>query len=336
MFRAQESIKSPSSLNLFELPRDNCERVQIAIVVTAIVLTILGGLAFQITYPDALSFMNLSSVKIGLVTGGVALVAITSVSIAIKRYKVDEGRSETSVESRSETRTEVIVETRSEVEKASPLAQLNKFAQATEEDLKVSRKPFPPQGKLVSPRTVECRNRLVQTLKEKGKILGEAIDNGDCFFDAFAQSINKLQNSNHTANSLRLIVSDQANELHKATNGVNWINDKLRRDYALTYKTYLTDIQFGSDFRVGPYWGMHGVCGRLLSDYFRVNLVVYDQAASDPLSHEDLLNAQEMDPNFVDEIIYSEGQTDYPTNLSNPQTVEMGLYPGHYMPVFTL
>lgn len=324
MFYSKESARSASCLKFFELPRDNCEKVQIAIVITAIVLTILGGLAFQITYPDALSFMNLSSVKIGLVTGGVTLVAVASVSLTIKRCKIAGGRDESGVE------------TRSEMEKTSPLDQLNKFARATDEDLAVSQKPFPPQEKLVSRRTLECRKRLIQTLKEKGKILGEAIDNGDCFFDAFAQSINKLLNLKHTVNTLRSLVSQLANDLHKASNGQNWIKDQLRGDYSLTYETYLTDIQFGADFRVGPFWGIHKVCGRLLSDHFKVNLVVYDQDVSDPLSGEDLRAIQENDPNFVEEIIYSEGETGYPADLAYPQTVEMGLYPGHYMPVFTL
>lgn len=206
------------------------------------------------------------------------------------------------------------------------------FEQVGEEDFtdtKASKKAnlVDLDGKLVSLRTFKCMQKLKKELTALGKTYGNAIDNGDCFWDAFAQGLNKILGKNVTIKELRQQVSDEIQKLDKGPDRDNWVKKSMKSDFMDTYEDYRDRVAYTCDelLKKGSsaiVWGQEDRDGRILCHLYKVNLTVFSAGCI-----EDKLSKMDDDDNF-----YSDKRDVLP-NKPYANTVEIGLYPGHFFPV---
>ncbi|MBS4170263.1 Uncharacterized protein NEOC95_000984 [Neochlamydia sp. AcF95] len=165
-----------------------------------------------------------------------------------------------------------------------------------------------------------CLERLKGDLAAIDKDYGTAIDNGDCFFDAFAQALNKKLNKSLTLTDLRRKVSEYVNALPSQN---NWIKDSLKEEYGNidSYESYIKGIKHNSSEAEKnggyPIWGKPEIDGIILCQLYHVNLKVYEVGDG----------GDGMDGLWVAEL-------EYPLNTPYDTTVELALYPGHFLPVY--
>lgn len=133
------------------------------------------------------------------------------------------------------------------------------------------------------------KRRLLLAAIHNGFSLGKALSKGDCFFDACAQTLNRIFGTNmHTVKSLRLLCHQyavtldarcEANPQHNS----NWIG-KLFND-GQRYQEYLANIQFTAQEREAgaglgtdqlAVWGEPHIDGRIICQQLNVKLHVIE------------------------------------------------------------
>lgn len=186
-------------------------------------------------------------------------------------------------------------------------------------------------GKRISERTINCLKKLEATLQSLGKTYGNAIDNGDCFFDAFAKSLALVLNLQVTIKELRQIVSDYVNQLDQGPEEKNWIKKMNGKEYAEidAYEIYKKRLDYTFEEALQkkwhlPSWANQRREGVILCRHYKVNLKIYEVGCLDdhPSKMKDVNNFWTSDPEI------------FPKNETYEHTIEMGLYPGHFLPVF--
>jgi hypothetical protein len=115
-----------------------------------------------------------------------------------------------------------------------------------EEDRDLKRLPISSNDPSSQPkRSIKdrCLERLKGDLAAINKEYGTAIDDGDCFFDAFAQALNKKLNGNLTLTDLRRKVSEYVNTLPSQN---NWIKNSLEEEYGNidSYESYVKGVKY--------------------------------------------------------------------------------------------
>lgn len=184
--------------------------------------------------------------------------------------------------------------------------------------------PLNPNPKKVSPRTVKCLDKLQEVLSTTSRYYGQAIDNGDCFFDAFAQSLNQVQSKNLTVKDLRLAVKEYLENLKDT----KWIEELLNVSSAkpkCSYEDFKDKVGYAGDQIDYALWGEERIEGVILCRLYNVNLKVYEVGV---YSEE----ASEIEKN---ENYWIGEDNVYPINEKYEQIVEIALYPHHFIPVFT-
>lgn len=185
--------------------------------------------------------------------------------------------------------------------------------------------------KLVSRRTLNCLKKLESVLAPLGKTYKSAVDNGDCFFDSFAQGLSVILKRKVTVKELRQKVSDYIIQLDRGPVDKNWVKDFFKKEFCAVdnYETYIKRIGYTHQETLdndwpAPIWGELRREGVILCRLYKVNLKVYEVGYTDEDINKmnDLDNYWDSDPSL------------YPKNEKYDQTIEMALYPGHFMPIF--
>ncbi|BBI17397.1 hypothetical protein [Neochlamydia sp. S13] len=192
-----------------------------------------------------------------------------------------------------------------------------------EEDRDLKRLPISSNDPSSKPkRSIKdrCLERLKGDLAAINKEYGTAIDDGDCFFDAFAQALNKKLNGNLTLTDLRRKVSEYVNTLPSQD---NWIKNSLEEEYGNidSYESYVKGVKYNSSEAEKhggyPIWGKSEIEGVILCHLYQVNLKVYEVGDG----------GDGVDGLWVAEL-------EYPLSTPYDTTVELALYPGHFLPVY--
>lgn len=197
----------------------------------------------------------------------------------------------------------------------------------------VAKKGSSSDGKLISLRTTKCLEKLAEDMEALGKVLGKAVDNGDCFWDAFAQGLTRVGHK-VTIKELREKVSEEVKNLDQGPDEKNWVKKliKEKKDTSVTYESYRDHVAFDhkdylSHGLTSPIWGQEARDGVILCRLYKVNLKVHSVGVTDERPEE--LKKKENGENifFTDDHCYPKGET-------YPDTIEMALYPGHFLPVW--
>lgn len=181
------------------------------------------------------------------------------------------------------------------------------------------------KGNKVSQNTRVCLGRLTSDVEVlfPDRELAYAIDNGDCFFDAFAKGLNPLLNKPVTAKQLRKIVANYAQNLPEE----NWVRkgkqDKYHPDVA--YNEWKENIgkAFSDNTTTsrGLQWGTPTFDGKILCMYFNVKLRVIAEEVGDD---EETLRIYGDDYFTPDPL---------PEGYNPSHTVIMANIPGHFLPI---
>ena len=164
---------------------------------------------------------------------------------------------------------------------------------------------------------IELKAVVDDYLASLNKFAGEAVDNGDCFFDALAQVINTKLDEHQTVATLREIVSKEVLRLDSGDDKDNWVKKYTEEnDLMDTYAEYrdLVGEDCGSAVAKGkfPVWGDLKREGRILADHFNIQIIVHQ--------------IDKYDEGF------SKGAVAYYPKHANQ--VEIALYAMHHVPVF--
>lgn len=187
-------------------------------------------------------------------------------------------------------------------------------------------------GKEVSYRTFRCLEILEKNLDPVGKIYGSAIDNGDCFWDAFAKKLSIILKKTITIKELRQKVSEEIHRLDQGPDEENWVRQIMHGDLMDSYEDYRDRVAFTCEeiftnkLKFFPIWGQEKRDGVILCHLYKVNLRVYSIGCMD----EDLNQMGEDDNFYI-------GEDEFPSSkLPYAQTIEIALYPGHFIPVYDI
>jgi len=169
-------------------------------------------------------------------------------------------------------------------------------------------------------------------LDPMGKTYGKAIDNGDCFWDSFAQALNQTLGEKVDVKELRKIVSKKVNQ----PNQDSWLKGTMKNDSMETqeeYKKYVfytsgeLDLMRNSKEHESryPVFGTATRDGKILCDHYQVNLQVY---MAEPMIKE-ISSQKELD----NPLNYGVGKSDFIKIDPNFPTIEIVQCPGHFMPI---
>lgn len=118
-------------------------------------------------------------------------------------------------------------------------------------------------------------------------------------------------------------------ELDQGPESANWVKQAKQKEYAAsdTYEDVRDRIAFDCaeslEKDLIPIWGREWLEGVILCRLYQVNLRVYTAGCID------------QDPKKIgDDENYYTGEQDYPSNEHYPYTIEMALWPPHFMPVW--
>jgi hypothetical protein len=187
---------------------------------------------------------------------------------------------------------------------------------------------FTIEGKLVSLRTIKCWEKLDKELEKLGKKRGKAIDNGDCFWDSFAKTLTLKLGRTVTIAELRQKVSEEVKRLDQGPDEENWVKKGMRGDSMDTYPEYRDRVAYTCSEALeqkltSPIWGRQNRDGVILCHHYKVNLRVYSVGCID-----------EHPSKMEDEENFYWGEDDFPKGQPYSETIEMAIYPGHFVPVF--
>ncbi|MCC2667348.1 MAG: hypothetical protein K0S63_1264, partial [Gammaproteobacteria bacterium] len=179
-----------------------------------------------------------------------------------------------------------------------------------------------------------AKSALEAHLKTRNLVMGVAIDNGDCFFDAVAQALfaagQKRQNGQpHTIASLRQACSHRADQLNKPgfDNWVELLVESVAGNTGESYRYYLENINKPVAL-IGPQviWGGQVVDGRILCNIFTITLhVVQIEYLQGNLSISHILTTKNATNTVEENTAYN--QSGIVLRLANYQG-------SHYVPLF--
>lgn len=168
------------------------------------------------------------------------------------------------------------------------------------------------------------------------------VDNGDCFYDAFAQGYNSMFNRNgddnndqiQTIKSLRQIISDFA---HDSGNEKQLINFKriLGKTYNEWYNYVHEDYETARKNNRNPIWGKLEVDGKILATYFNVNIRIL----SETFLYESNMEAEDqgfIDLNDQENRVIGDTMVRSEVNINNKitnKTILIGNIPGHFFAI---
>ncbi len=155
--------------------------------------------------------------------------------------------------------------------------------------------------------------------------LGSALDRGDCFFDAVAQSLNYQGKGSYTAKDLREVCRQYVVTLDKGSKEANWIYQRFLRDAnrlnpndngeatlaaARNYQHYMANIGFtAADIDAGQglnitiaIWGEQDIDGRILSEKLGIKLHAIKLLEAE----ETLILAHQLDRKSIVDVDYAE------------------------------
>lgn len=157
---------------------------------------------------------------------------------------------------------------------------------------------------------------LIKNKLDSKLILGKAIDNGDCFFHAFAQTLNVLR--------------------HKRGLGPVDVL-QLRKDVSGVLKDDTLAIHWIKDGAI-PVWGDPASHGKVLCQIYRVNLKVFiaDSGVDSAKAEELLKSKKSRETYFANKEGWIFGEDPNESVVIDPSfpTIEMVVARLHFMPVF--
>jgi len=165
----------------------------------------------------------------------------------------------------------------------------------------------------MSPGTTRLKTFLDHQLRSEGFDVLQAVDNGDCFFAAFAEGLSHLKGEQFTHTQMRRDVA--------AAERSETIIRKIGRDggaggYAGVIE-WQDKIAKSCDTGEIPVWGRGQIEGVLLCNKYGVNLTIIDVYAD----HEEVLRI---------------GENEFePESGKAAETIYMASYPGHFFPIVT-
>lgn len=211
--------------------------------------------------------------------------------------------------------------------------------------------------------------KKIEAMLEPGQKLGEAIDSGDCFYDALSQTLQKIGMS-VSQQQLRLdiatalenpdIAQKIQEQIKKDPRGIKSFEDYKK--YVCHSKSELDQIRLtDSEAPSAPHWGVEDREGTILCDKYKFNLRVLsvglldDEFKSDKtlenyqnvreqfenegnqalVEHYDDLIQQRLKPLSQDESQYYTDETIYPPDAPYPKTCTLVLYENHFRPVLS-
>lgn len=214
----------------------------------------------------------------------------------------------------------------------------------------------------------QIKLKLIAThLAKSGKVLGKALDSGDCFFHAFAQSLNVILKKQGKAPVTVIQLRKQVAEYAVIEKNKAWVK-KACKDAKEIYDTYVKNIGFAVDSGTVPVWGIPSRDGKILCELYNVNLDVVlgdisefsNKQAKNKMKDEQslnkfleaavnrslrqvptetgLLDAHNASLNahkeLLEKITIGRDSTDSVIISGATETVTIGLYPKHFVPVF--
>ncbi|MDR3442466.1 MAG: ankyrin repeat domain-containing protein [Legionella sp.] len=176
-------------------------------------------------------------------------------------------------------------------------------------------------------------------LKNLGFELGTAYSQGDCFFDSFAQGIERLQKptsidlSTHNLKNIRQRCQQEALKLKNQSN--SWLASALQAEHEeidkysrnITYSAKDIELRVASELET-PIWGRGHIEGRLLCAAFNVSLhlieLVIDADERITVLHS-----------FIDANGYKRLPEQTSQLFNQPNTVHMAVYQNtlHFVPI---
>lgn len=187
-----------------------------------------------------------------------------------------------------------------------------------------------------------CLNSLNDLLTLENKKCGVSINNGDCFYDAFAIKLNEF-GILVTAKQLRENVSWEALRIHEENPDRNWIKTELEGEndfdfekasdsigntvlQRVSYLEFIENVQFSAEEALSErkvlIWGNQNLDGRILANLYNVNLRVVEVGY---IPHFEPSDSLAYFKNDNSEWIVRD--------MECPFTVELGLIPEHFMPI---
>lgn len=188
-------------------------------------------------------------------------------------------------------------------------------------------------------RTINSLKILNQTLADEGKTCGKAIDNGDCFFDSFAQSLNRLNGTSYTIKDLRKEFSDYVNDpankneiiglissdtptIKDQSESAEEFKERIDSEFETTYKELKENSIYTFDESSEARWGNVTLEGAILCKLHNVQMRILEVGVIDDSKgkSKDINNYWKLD-----------GVKFKKTDAIG--TIEIASYPGHFMPI---
>ncbi len=225
------------------------------------------------------------------------------------------------------------------------------FGRAIKEGRLPSRKPAKAMDN-ISLKTKLCKEKLAAFLKRSNEKFGVAVDDGDCFYDAFRQGLKKIS---VTVKELRTIVHERVQAIHKEQGIKNWIFEALKIDTSTQQEDYdelLKTVSHTKQEIAVPLWGRPHIEGKILADHFKVAIKVCEVNVLDTiLPLRQVAGVVDRDTAMTYDLVQKvEGGKRvraikicevavteiYPEAQPFIGTVKVAGYPGHFVPVMTL
>lgn len=188
------------------------------------------------------------------------------------------------------------------------------FTSMVEKTIKEHCADGPPRGKT---KTYMILGKLFQaSLTTLGRSVGQAVDDGNCFLDAFRQGLSK-GGTQVSVKDLRQILSREVNQLAAGPEDQNWLK-QLKFAVNKTYDRFLKGIgNVGDEVSI---WGRHDREGVILCQHFNVSLKIYEVAV---FGGKDSWRT----PDNYSCSVTRVGPTNFPT-------IEIGCFCNHFVSVF--
>ncbi len=172
-------------------------------------------------------------------------------------------------------------------------------------------------GAKVSTDTPRLKEHLMLWLGEHNFTAGKAVDNGDCFFAAYAEALSNLKGEQFTHKQMR---QDVAKAFLSGDMIGKIVKDGSNGGYKDVFDWEEKVVRNGDEGFV-PMWGRGKIEGVLLCNTYNVDLVIYDVYES----------TDEYGTNKKLHILENEF---LPESERAAQTIYMAGYPGHFFPIF--
>lgn len=155
---------------------------------------------------------------------------------------------------------------------------------------------------------------LTEELAKTSEVYGEAVDNGDCFYDAIAKNIGS------TVEKLRNIVADYIEQLEKSGKE-NWVKKAIDIDVTDTtpYEQYKVNVRRSNSPDVVPIWGRLHIEGKIIAERLNLKIELCTIYAQDTTDDDDGITTVKPGWETVGD--------------KQAQSVRIALVPGHFVPI---